>query len=200
MRFVPVKTPTQQDIQALHRVRSGLVANRTATINQARAFLLEYGMTIARGTRAFRQALPGMIADAENELSFRIRGVLDKLWQQIVELDRRIEECTTEIEMLARDEAACQRLMTIPGIGVLTATALVAAVGNGRDFRNGRELTAWLGLVPAQYSTGGKPKLLGISKRGNVYLRMLLIHGARAVLCRGDRRQDRLGTLDAAAA
>jgi len=192
MRFVPVKNPEQQDLQALHRVRSALVAERTATINQARAFLLEYGLPITRGTRALRHTLPGIIADETNAVSFRVRSILQRLWGQILDLDQRIEDFSGEIEALGREQPACQRLMTIPGIGILTATAFIAAVGDGRVFRSGRELAAWLGLVPAQYSTGGKPKLLGISKRGNVYVRTLLVHGARAVLARGARRDARL--------
>jgi len=193
MRFVPVKTPAQQDLQAVHRVRSGLVRARTAQINQLRAFLLENGLTIPRGVHALGRQVPGILEAAENGLSDRMRALVAELWQQIRELERRIGALTQELEHLADQDPACRRLLTVPGIGPLTATALVAAIGDGREFRHGRELAAFLGLVPRQYSTGGQPKLLGISKRGNVYLRTLLIHGARAVLRGADRRADRLG-------
>lgn len=193
MRFVPVKTPAQQDLQALHRVRSGFVAQRTAGINQLRAFLLEYGLTIAPGIPAVRRALPAILEDATNSLSDRMRALLHTLWQPLLDLDAKVKALTLEIDTLAQHDPTCRRLLTVPGVGPLTATALVAAIGDGRQFRRGRDLAAWLGLVPRQHSTGGKPKLLGISKRGNTYVRTLFIHGARAVLQRGAQRTDRLG-------
>ncbi|HET7649170.1 MAG TPA: IS110 family transposase [Gammaproteobacteria bacterium] len=193
MRFVSVKTSAQQDLQAVHRVRSGLMTQRTAQINQLRAFLLENGLTIPCGVAALGQGVPRILEDAENGLSPRMRALVAELWQQIHVLETRIGELNEELAHVARTDPACQRLLTIPGVGRLTATALVAAIGNGQEFRHGRELAAFLGLVPQQYSTGGKPTLLGISKRGNTYLRMLFIHGARAVLRGADKRADRLG-------
>jgi len=193
MRFVTLKTVEQQDLQALHRARSLLMGQRNAQINQLRAFLLERGLAIPRGVAALRRLLPEVLEDADNELSDRLRALVAQLWQQVSELEARITTLNAEIEAIAAADGACQRLLSIPGIGVLTATALVAAVGDAKQFRCGRELAAFLGLVPRQYSTGGKPRLLGISKRGNTYLRMLLIHGARALLRGADKRSDRLG-------
>jgi transposase len=193
MRFVTLKTVEQQDLQALHRARSLLMGQRTALINQLRAFLLERGLTVPKGVAALRRRLPEVLEDADNELSDRLRALIDQIWQQVSELEARIATLNAEIEAIAATDMACQRLLSIPGIGVLTATAMVATVGDGKQFRCGREMAAFLGLVPRQYSTGGKPRLLGISKRGNTYLRMLLIHGARAVLRGGDKRSDRLG-------
>lgn len=191
MRFVPVKTPAQQDLQAIHRVRSGLMAQRIAEINQIRAFLLENGLTIPVGVSALGRQLPLILEDAENGLSTRMRGLVTELWQQVNVLNQRIGALTAELRQVAEADPACQRLLTIPGIGPLVATALVAAIGDGREFRRGRELAAFLGLVPRQHSTGGKTTLLGISKRGNHYVRMLMIHGARSALLRAERRQDR---------
>lgn len=193
MRFVPVKTPAQQDRQALHRVRSGCVAQRTTGINPLRAFLLEYGLTIAQGIPAVRRALPAMLEDADNGLSGRMRGLLHALWPRLLDLDAKVKALTVEIDTRAKQDETCRRLLTVPGIGPLTATALVAAIGDGQQFRRGRDLAAWLGLVPRQHSTGGKPRLPGISKRGNTYVRTLFIHGARAGLQRGAHRADRLG-------
>lgn len=193
MRFVPVKTVAQQDLQALHRVRSGLMTQRTAGINQLRAFLLENGITIPIGVSALGRHVPLILEDAENGLSLRMRALMSDLWQAIKALDQRIAMLTTELRQIAQADPACRRLLTVPGIGPLTATALVACIGEGREFRRGRELAAFLGLVPRQYSTGGKTTLLGISKRGNNYVRMLMVHGARSVLRHLDRRQDRLG-------
>lgn len=193
MRFVPLKTPAQQDLQAVHRVRSGLVAQRTATINQLRAFLLENGLTIPCGMSALKLRVPEILGDAENGLSPRMRALVAELWRQVLDLKARAAVLTEELTHLAESDEACRRLLTVPGIGPLTATALVAAIGNGSEFRRGRELAAFLGLVPRQHSTGGKPMLLGISKRGNNYLRMLFVHGARSVLLRSDKHADRLG-------
>jgi transposase len=193
MRFVPVKTPAQQDLQALHRVRQGLISQRTLLVNQIRAFLLEYGLPVAQGVAQIRHALPGLLEDADNGLTDRMRALLSGLREMLLEVDERIDHLSTEIQREARSDPACARLMTIPGVGPLTATTLIAAIGDGKTFRSGRELAAFLGLVPRQYSTGGKPKLLGISKRGNSYLRMLLIHGARAVLRKSAVRTDALG-------
>ncbi|MGB9429905.1 MAG: IS110 family transposase [Gammaproteobacteria bacterium] len=193
MRFVPLKTVVQQELQAQHRLRSLGVRQRTATVNQARALLLEQGLTIPKMIGNFRRQLPRILEDAENGLSPCLRALVADLFQQVREFDARIDRLTQDLTARAQTEPACQRLMTVPGIGPLIATAMVAAVGNGQGFRRGRHFAAWLGLVPRQYSTGGKPKLLGISKRGNRYLRMLLVHGARSVLRRAPQRQDELG-------
>lgn len=182
MRFIPSKSIEQQDLQSLHRIRSQLVGRRTAQSNQIRGLLLEYGMVIPQGIRYVRKCLPDILEDGENRLSVIFRAQLSALYDEIVHLDRRIESLEQNLQAVCAQNEDCQRLLTIPGIGLLTATALVAAVGNISVFKNGRELAAWLGLVPRQHSTGGKPTLLGISKRGDSYLRSLLIHGGRAVV------------------
>jgi transposase len=184
MRFVPIKTPDQLDLQALHRVRDRLVSRRTAVVNQIRAFLLERGITFRRGRKYLQQRMPLILEDAELPLSPLLRSLLDQLWQEWKVLASQIEATSGQIERIAEEDAACQRLQQIPGVGPLVATAMVAAIGNGSAFVKGREFATWLGLVPRQHSTGGKAKLLGISKRGNPYLRRLFIHGARAVLTR----------------
>jgi len=185
MRFVELKSETQLDIQTLHRARSRLVSERTALINQLRAVLLERGITVAQGRRRLEQYLT-LALDCENSsplpLSPRMRLLIDDMRAQWRELDRRIAVFDAEFVTVARSDETARRLASIPGIGVLNATALVAAVGDARTFARGRDLAAWLGLVPRQATTGGRPRLLGITKRGNKYLRTLLIHGARAAL------------------
>jgi transposase len=181
MRFVELKSEEQLDIQTLHRARDRLVGERTALINQQRAVLLERGITIGQGRRELQHHLAGM--NAEGTLSRRMFILIEDMRAQWCELDRRIAELDKGLAGWARNEEAARRLMTIPGIGVLNATALIAAIGRGESFARGRDLAAWLGLVPRQLTTGGKPRLVGISKRGNnKYLRKLLIHGARAAL------------------
>lgn len=180
MRFVGLKSQEQLDMQTLHRVRDRLVGERTTLINQLRAILLERGITVAQGRRKLERHLAGL--DAQGDISQRMRALIQDMRTQWSELDRRIAAFDKELAEWARNEEAARRLMTIPGIGVLNATALIAAVGHGESFARGRDLAAWLGLVPRQVTTGGKPRLLGISKRGNKYLRKLLIHGARAAL------------------
>jgi len=182
MRFVTVKTVAQQDLQAVHRIRSELVRQRTAKVNQIRGLLAEYGLVVATRIDALRKALPDLLEDAENGLSGLFRRLLEGLRQDLVELDRRVAELDGEIQAAAREDATALRLQTIPGIGPITATALAASVGDGRQFKRGRDLAAWLGLTPRQHSTGGKERLLGISKHGDSYLRTLLIHGARSVI------------------
>jgi transposase len=181
MRFVPLKTVDQLDLQALHRVRDRLVARRTGVINQLRAFLLERGVTCRTGRRHFARILPEVLAETEQVLSPAMQRLIDRLREEWRMLETSIHELTRQIEGIARQDSACQRLVEIPGFGPLSATALVAAIGKGTMFRKGRDLAAWLGLVPRQQSTGGKPTLLGISKRGNTYLRRLLLQGARSV-------------------
>ena len=182
MRFVDLKSQEQLDIQTLHRVRSRLVAERRNLINQLRAILFERGLIFAVGRRKFEIGLDALLAESNEILSPRMRRLVGDLRVEWKELDTKIEALNTEFIQLARGDAAMRRLTSIPGIGVLNATALVAAVGDASSFTKARDLGAWLGLVPRQYSTGGKPPLLGISKRGNTYLRTLLIHGARAAL------------------
>lgn len=189
MRFVPIKNEAQLDLQAQHRVRDRWVGRRTAVINQIRAFLLERGITVPRGPAHLEKQIPSILEDAENMLTPRMRLLLTELVAEWRKLDEQVGEVSREIAHSAQQEQSSRLLLTIPGIGPLTATALSAAIGNGGAFHKGRDLAAWLGLVPRQYSTGGKPRLLGISKRGDPYLRRLFIHGARAVLA----RQKRLG-------
>jgi transposase len=180
MRFVPIKTEEQLDLQALHRVRERWVMRRTAVVNQVRSLLLERGLTLPKGRSHLDRQLPRILEDAELKLSGPFRVLLAQL--KLEQLRTRIEQMDAVIQQEARDNEACQRLIAIPGVGPVTATALVAAVGNGNGFRKGRDLSAWVGVVPRECSTGGKQKLLGISKRGNAYLRRLFVQGARSVL------------------
>jgi transposase len=183
MRFVELKSEEQLDMQTLHRARDRLVGERTALINQLRAILLERGLVIPQGRRKLEQHLAAILDEGSDvPLSPRVRALVADMRTEWRELDRRIEAFDDEFAARARTDEAARRLATIPGIGVLNATALVAAIGTGEAFGRGRDLAAWLGLVPRQVSTGGKPRLLGISKRGNGYLRKMLIHGARAAL------------------
>jgi transposase len=160
------------------------VQRRTSLINEIRGFLLERGITFAARPIHLRKNLPLVLEDAEQNLSPRLRWLLERLWQEWKQLDIDIETITDEIERISNQDALCRRLRQIPGFGPLVSTATVAAIGNGAAFRRGRDFAAWVGVVPRQYSTGGKQKLFGINKRGNVYLRRMLIHGARAVLLR----------------
>jgi transposase len=191
MRFVAVKEIEQQDIQSIHRMRSLVVAQRTAQINQIRGVLLEYGIAIPVGRPNLLKRLPEILEDAENGLTDLFRGELFGLYAELKHLDERIAHYDEKIEQIAQADERTVRLQTIPGIGPKIATALLAAIGDINAFKNGRELAAWLGLVPRQHSTGGKPTLLGISKRGDVYLRQLVIHGARSILRCVDRKTDR---------
>jgi transposase len=191
MRFVAVKSVEQQDIQATHRMRSLVVERRTAQVNQIRGLLLEYGIEIPQGRAAVGQHLPEILDDLNNGLSERFRAELRERAEELRHLDERVTHYDRQIETLAESHPQAQALMTIPGLGAKGATALIAAVGEDpRLFKNGRGLAAWLGLVPRQHSTGGRDRLLGISKRGDVYLRQLLIHGARAVLRWVERKDD----------
>jgi transposase len=181
MRFVTAKTEDQLDIQAMHRVRERLLEQRTSLVNQLRAFLLERGLTVRTGRAYLWRVLPEVMAEAEQLASprmFRLMGAVVQQWRA---LETQINDLDGEIASLARSNDACKRLQTVPGVGPLAATAMVAAIGNGSAFEKGRQFSAWLGLVPQQCSTGGQTKLLGISKRGNEYLRRLFIHGARSV-------------------
>lgn len=182
MRFVPIKSDEQLDLQSLHRVRERWVGRRTAAVNQIRGLLLERGVTMRKGRKYVDQQLPAILEDAELKLSGALRTLLAQLKVEVDQLAVRITEMDRVIEQTASEYETCKRMMAIPGIGPVTATAIVAAIGNGHAFEKGRGFSAWVGLVPRQYSTGGKQKLLGISKRGNPYLRKLFVQGARAVL------------------
>jgi transposase len=182
MRFVAVKSVEQQDMQAVHRVRAELIAQRTAKANQVRGLVAEYGLVAPKELAQLRRALSHWLEDAENGLSERFRRLLSGLWGDLRGLDDRVAELDREIETIAQDDPAAKRLQRLRGIGPVTATALVAAVGNGEQFANGRQMSAAFGLTPIQHSSGGKERLLGISKRGDSYLRSLLIHGARSVI------------------
>jgi transposase len=194
MRFVPVKTDEQLDLQTLHRVRERWVQRRVALVNQIRGFLLERGIPIRVGAEHLQKNLPAVLENAENGLSGRARTILLTLREEWAELEEKIEVMTNEIAQISRSNECCKRLMGVPGIGPIISTAFVAAVGNAAAFRKGRDVAAWLGLVPRQHSSGGKQKLLGISKRGNQYLRKLLVEGARAAFARLDRRQHSFGS------
>jgi len=183
MRFVALKTEAQLDVQVLHRARDRLVGQRTALTNQIRSILLERGIVVPQGRRRLLEALEAVSSGPDGAgVGPRVRLLLDDMLDQWRTLDRRIVALDDEFADMARNDPAAHRLATIPCIGVLNATALVAAIGDGRAFSRGRDLSAWLGLVPRQATTGGKPKLLGITKRGSKYLRKLLIQGARAAL------------------
>jgi transposase len=182
MRFVPIKTEEQLDLQALHRVRERWVMRRTAVVNQIRSLLLERGLTLPKGRRYVDEQLPRILEDAELRLSGSFRVLLAQLKIELEQLTARIEEMDRVMQKTARENEACQRLTEIPGVGPVIATALIGAVGNASTFGKGRKLAAWMGIVPGEYTTGGKQKLLGISKRGNKYLRTLFIQGARSVL------------------
>ena len=182
MRFVTIKTIQQQDIQALHRLRQLLIHQRTAAITQVRGVLAERGIVVAQSPAAFHRAMPEILASPNDELSQFCRGVIVELLEHLKSLEERIGSCDDRVKTVMASSEACKRISAIDGVGPLTATAIVAAVGDASEFKNGRHLAAWLGLVPRQHSSGGKSKLYGISKRGDTYLRTLLIHGARSVL------------------
>ena len=188
MRFVPVKTPDNQAVLALHRARQGFVKARTAQANQIRGLLAEFGLVIPQGIAAVVRQIPRILEDAENDLPDSLRALIARLAAHLGELERQVHELEAQIQAWHRQNADSQRLAAIPGIGPITATALVASIGDAKTFANGRRLAAWLGLVPRQHSSGGKPTLLGISKRGDVYLRTLLIHGVRAVVRSAERK------------
>ena len=182
MRFVPIKSDDQLDLQSLHRVRERWVSRRTAVINQMRGLLLERGVTVRKGRRYIEAALPGILEDADAKLSGALRLLLAQLKLELDQMAKRLEEADALIEQTAYDNEDCRRLLKVPGLGPVTATAVIAAIGNGAAFRKGREFAAWMGVVPREHSTGGKQKLLGIGKRGNRYLRKLFVQCARAVL------------------
>ncbi len=182
MRFVPIKNPDQQALLALHRARQGFVKARTAQVNQIRGLLAEFGIVMPKGIHQIGKQLANVVENAQQQLPGSFCQLLTRLADHLKELDKQAGELEREIQLWHRNSETSQKLAAIPGIGPITATALVASIGDAKCFKNGRQLAAWLGLVPKQHSSGGKPTLLGISKRGDSYLRTLLIHGARAVI------------------
>ena len=192
MRFVTVKSVAQQDIQATHRIRSELMSQRTAKANQIRGLVAEYGLVAPRTLYALRAAIPDWLEDADNDLTDYFRSLLHGLWLDLVALDDRLRELDRAIEQLANSNPMTRRLQQLRGVGPMVATALIATVGDAGQYHKGRQMAASLGLTPRQCSSGDKQRLLGISKRGDVYLRTLLVHGARAVVSQAKHRDDRL--------
>ena len=190
MRFVPVKNIEQQSVLALHRVRQGFVKARTAQANQIRGLLSEFGIVIPQGIAHLAKRVPELIEDASNELTGAFRLLVQRLMDQLKALDQQVGEMEAQIKAWHGQNEASRKLEQIPGIGPITASALVASMGDAKNFNNGRQVAAWLGLVPRQHSSGGKPTLLGMSKRGDSYLRTLLIHGARSVIYRVRQKAD----------
>jgi transposase len=190
MRFVAQKTVEQQDLQALHRVRSRLIGCRTQLGNQIRGLLSEYGIVLPQHLSQVRQALPQLIAESEARLSGSAKRLFAELYDELQALDGRILAMDSKLQEAFQQNALCQRIAAVEGVGPVTATALVAAIANGSTFRNGRQFAAWIGLVPRQHSSGDKQRLLGITKRGDPYLRMLLIHGARSIVYRAGHKID----------
>lgn len=187
---VPEKSQEQLDLQALHRVRSRLVSRRTATINQIRAFLIEQGITVRKGLRALKNSFEAILEERKDEISPRMRSILIGLYGDWMWMDDRIDTVSKEIELISRTEENCVNVMTIPGIGPMISTAMVAAIGTGEAFGRGRDFAAWVGLVPRQYSTGGRTVLGRITKRGSRYLRMLFVQAAKVILMRTNRWPD----------
>ena len=192
MRFVAVKSIAQQDIQATHRIRAELMSQRTAKANQVRGLMAEYGLVAPLTMRTLRAAIPNWLEDAENGLTDHFRSLLNGLWSDLVTLEDRKLELDRTIQRLANSNEVTRRLQQLRGVGPMVATALVATVGTAEQYPKGRQMAAALGLTPRQYSSGGKVRLLGISKRGDAYLRTLLIHGARAVVTQAKHKEDRL--------
>ena len=182
MRFVAKKTPEQQAILSIHRARQGFVKARTAQGNQIRGLLSEFGIVIPQGISSIAKRVPEILEDGENGLPGVMRHLMARLTDNLKETDRQVNELEVQIQVWHRENAASRKLAEIPGLGPITASAIVATIGDAQEFKNGRQLAAWLGLVPRQHSSGGKQVLLGISKRGDSYLRTLLIHGARSVI------------------
>lgn len=193
MRFVPIKTREQLELQALHRVRSRLVSRRTSVSNQLRGLLAEHGIVIRKGRGGFRGFIPQLLSEQETGLSAAMHRLISGLWQEWLATDTAVRDLSRELERLARDDEACRRLMTVPGVGPLVATAMIAAIADGSAFGRGRDFAAWLGLIPRQMSTGGRTRLGSITKRGNSHLRKLFIHGARSFRLNGNRAQHTIG-------
>ncbi len=191
MRFVPVKTAESQAVLALHRARQGFVKARTAQANQIRGLLAEFGIVLRQGLGHIATQLPQILEDGGNGLPGMMRPLLENLGEQLKHTDRQVKELEQQIVRWHRENAASRELEAIPGVGPLTASAFVTSVGDARSFKNARQVPAWLGMVPRHEGTGGTVRLGGISKRGDGYLRMLLIHGARSVIRQAERRPDR---------
>ena len=190
MRFVPIKTAEQQAILALHRARQGFVKARTAQANQLRSLLAEFGIVVPQGIHVLLRQMPAVVSDDENGLLESVRDLFTRLFAHVKGLDRQVTELEQQITRWHKSSEQSRKLEKVPGIGPITASALVATIGDARAFQHGRQLAAWLGLVPRQHSSGGKARLHGISKRGDIYLRTLLIHGARSVLRVAARHTD----------
>jgi len=195
MRYVSVKTVERQAILSVHRARAGFVKARTAQANQIRGLLSEFGVVIPQGIHSIMKRIPEILEDGENGLPGTMRNLLERLTANLKEMDRQVDELERQIQLWHRENEASRRLAEIPGIGPITASAIVATVGKAKEFKNGRQLAAWMGLVPRQNSSGGKQNLLGISKRGDTYLRTLLIHGARSVIRYAESKADESGWL-----
>jgi transposase len=192
MRFVTVKTVEQQDIQATHRIRSELMSQRTAKANQMRGLVAEYGLVAPKQLSSLRAAIPCWLEDAENGLTGDFRNLLHGVWNDLLMLDDRVEEMDKLIKQLADNHEACVRLQQLRGVGPMIATALVATVGDARQYRRSRQMAAAIGITPKQHSSGDRDRMLGISKRGDVYLRTLMIHGARSAVAVAKHKDDRL--------
>ena len=190
MRFVPIKSIEQQAVLSIHRVRQGLVKARTAQANQIRGLLSEYGLIVPLGITQLNMRVPTLLDEAGDDLPGAFRNLVLRMLDYLKDLDRQVGELERQIKAWHRSNVLSRKLEKIPGVGPITASALIASIGNATNFKNGRQLAAWLGLVPRQHSTGGKSTLLGISKRGDCYLRTLLIHGARAVIRQAERKLD----------
>jgi transposase len=190
MRFVPIKRVEQQDLQALHRIRERLIKARTALVNEIRGLLSEYGIILPQRLTKFRALIVEKLEADQAKLTALSTEVFRHLYEEFLALEKRLAYYHEKLTAIGQAHPECQRLQTIPGIGPVSATALIAAIGDVTQFKNGRQLAAWLGLVPREHSTGGKPRLLGISKRGDRYLRKLLVHGARATLRWVDTKSD----------
>ncbi len=192
MRFVTVKTVAQQDIQATHRIRAELITQRTAKANQIRGLVAEYGLVAPKRLSSLRAAIPCWLEDAENGLTGDFRSLLQGVWNDLLGLDDRVCEMDKLIKRLAENHEACVRLQQLRGIGPMTSTAMVATVGDARQYHKSRQMAAAIGITPKQHSSGDRDRLLGISKRGDVYLRTLMIHGARSVVARAKHKDDPL--------
>jgi transposase len=190
MRFVPVKTAEQQAVLALHRARQGFVKARTAQVNQIRGLLAEFGIVIPKGIGHIAKRLPEILEDGENALPGMMRELVERLGENLKEMDKQVGELERQIKLWHRENEQSRKLEAIAGIGPITASAFVATVGDAKSFKNARQVPAWLGMVPRQDSTGGIPRLGPISKRGDVYLRTMLIHGARSVIAQIERKPD----------
>jgi transposase len=190
MRFAPIKDIWQQDIQTLHRVRQRLIENKTALSNSIRGLLMEYGVTIPKGYKSLKIYIHLALEDSQNELTDFSRQLFFNRYEEFKKIEEEILTCDKEIQKLHLSNEKCQKIATIPGVGPITATAVIAQIGNGRDFKNGREYAAYLGLVPRHSGTGGKTKNLSISKRGDKYIRTQMVHGSRSILILARSRTD----------